>query len=320
MRCLRLAVLAVAALIAASVPALAEGFSVGDRPSPIVGNEIWSGKVISTEDFRGKWLLIDFFATWCGPCMHELPNLVKETADLRGDNFEVLAVSVDFPNTVDKLKPTLKEHGAKYPCIYQGGGWKTAPVQEWGVNGIPAVFLLNPQGVIVATGLRGEALRPALEYFLNHGEGVPPIGLSAELSEAQDGQPVKLMINALNPLRTPLELRIEAVQIKPVFAADDPEHAGDPVDWQEIQANSEGPEYTLTLDCSNWGFGEGSVELPLDPDSYYLSLEYQMQMPNSITADNADGIWLGGDEFTQLPALKARREKEQAAEAGGKSE
>lgn len=312
MRALRLAMLLCMALVCGTAIAQAGPYSIGDRPSEIVGREIWSDKVISTEDFRGKWLLVDFFATWCGPCVHELPNLVAETRDLRGEKFEVLAVSVDFPTTHDKLKPMLREHGADYPCIYQGGGWQTPPVKAWGVNGIPAIFLLNPQGVIVATGLRGDKLRPALEYFLEHGESVPPMTLAVTPADTEDSAELALHFDVINPLRTPLELRVDAVQYVPEFAEDDPEKQGRPLRYNEVSSNPDGVDHEYAVDCSDWGFGGHYLLIDLDPDGFYLSVEYSVKMPGSETADNPDGVWLGGDYFTQLPALKALQEKQRA--------
>jgi thiol-disulfide isomerase/thioredoxin len=284
-------------------------YAMGDRPSPIKGREIWSDKVISTDDYQGKWLLIDFFATWCGPCMGELPNLVKETKDLRGAKFEVLAVSLDSPETVDQLKPELKKAGAKYPCIYQGGTWKTPPAVEWEIRGIPASFLLNPQGVIVATNLRGENLRPALDFFLNHKGDYAPISITAELGKREFGQPLPVHFALANPRQTPLNLRINVEQYIPVFAADDPEHKGQPVDMKVVTLK-DGPDYTEAVDCSKFGFGEYDLTLELDPQATYLSIDYETQLPETVTASNPDGIWLGGYHSSSL-----KQKEEPTAEA-----
>lgn len=286
-------------------PALADGLGVGDRAREVVGREIWSDKVISTEDYLGRWLLVDFFATWCGPCMHELPNLVAATRDLRGDSFEVMAISVDTPHTEGKLRPTLREHGAHYPCIYQGGGWQTPPVTEWGVRGIPAIYLINPQGVIVATGLRGEELRPALEYFIQHGEEVPPISISLTGSEVQAGQPLKLQLELVNPQRSPLDFEIDSVEYAPVYADDDPEGQGDPIDYRELSSNPDGSEFSITVDTDDWGMGGAEIELPYEAESHYFSADYRVRLPGSVSPEHPDGIWLSGYYFAELPACKA---------------
>jgi thiol-disulfide isomerase/thioredoxin len=301
-------------LYALGIPAqvLAAPYGVGDRPAEIIGREIWSDKVISTEDYLGKWLLIDFFATWCGPCVAELPNLVNETKDLRGDRFEVLAVSVDFAETHDRLKPMLREHGATYPCIYQGGGWQTPPVKEWGVNGIPAIYLLNPQGVIVATGLRGELLRPALNYFLNTTIDIPPISLAATAGETIPGEPLAIHFDVLNPTRDALSLRVHAVQYIPEFADSDPEKQGRPTNWRKVSVSGEDDPLEYSVDCSDWGHGSHYLLLDWDPEAYYLSLDFSVRMPHSVGDAEPDGVWIGGGEFVQLPALTAARERQKA--------
>jgi thiol-disulfide isomerase/thioredoxin len=294
-------------------------YGMGDRPSAITGREIWSDKVISTEDFEGKWLFIDFFAVWCGPCMGELPNLVKETKDLRGDKFEVLAVSLDSPETADKLKSTLKKAGATWPCIYQGGTWKTPPAVEWGVRGIPATYLLNPQGVIVATNLRGETLRPALDFFLNHKGDYAPVSVIANVGEREFGAPLKVHFALANPRQTPLNLRVNVEQYIPVYAADDPEHKGRPVDMKVVTVQ-DGPDYTQAVDCSKFGYGGYDLIVDIDPNATYISIDYDAQLPETVTASNPDGLWLGSYYSSGLKKKeepKAEPAKAEPAKAEG---
>jgi peroxiredoxin len=294
----RFQLVAALALIAAgcilSHPAQAEPFVAGDRPSEVKGRNIWTDKVISTEDYRGKWLLVDFFATWCGPCMGELPNLIKETKDLRGDNFEVLGISLDAPQTADHLKPVLKKAGAKYPMIYQGGTWKTPPATEWGVRAIPASYLIDPQGVVVATNLRGDALRPLLEFFLNHPGPYPAVNVDVKPGEREAGNPLPLNFYLDNPRHTPLKFEVTVSQYVPVYAADDPDHKKQPVDFQEKRANGDAPDLSSDVDCSKDGSGTASLTIPVEPDALFLEADYRVQLPDSVDSAHPDGVWMTG--------------------------
>jgi peroxiredoxin len=298
-----LAVLALCAAVAA--PVQAKPFSAGDRPSEIRGYELWSGKTVSTDDYRGKWLLVDFFATWCGPCMHELPNLVAETADLRGAKFEVLGISLDATDTVDQLRPVLKKHHARYPMIFQGGDWKTPPATEWGVHGIPATYLVNPQGVIVATNLRGEDLRPVLDFFLSQQSDYAPVSVSAHPGERAAGQPLPVHFDLSNPNHQPLKLQVEVAQYLPVYAADDPQHKGQPVDMQEKQLNPDGPDFNLDVDCSNFGMGSEDISVPIEASARFIEVDYKVQLPGSVDAQHPDGVWTSGYWQSSLKQAEA---------------
>ena len=93
--------------------------------------------------------------------MAELPNLISETASLReSGELALFSVSLDDKDTADKIMEVVRQHGIDYPVIYDGGGWDTIQSKEWGVRSIPATYLIDPQGTIVATGLRGEMLSP----------------------------------------------------------------------------------------------------------------------------------------------------------------
>ena len=126
--------------------------------------------VYTLASFKGKYLLIDFWATWCPPCRAEMPNLHQAWAHFKGRNFEILSLS--FDRKVEHIAPFRKQAATPMPWkhAFVEGGF-TAPVaQAYGVKGIPKPLLISPEGIILASGgqLRGEELEKTLAKFLGH--------------------------------------------------------------------------------------------------------------------------------------------------------
>lgn len=115
-----------------------------------------NGKKIKLSDFRGKYVLIDFWASWCGPCMREMPNIVKLYKECKGKNFEILGVSLDSKKEV--WLGAIKKNNMKWPQVSDLEMWSTAPVKLCNVTAIPYTVLIDPQGKVVALDLRGEKL------------------------------------------------------------------------------------------------------------------------------------------------------------------
>ncbi len=114
------------------------------------------GKKISVSDFKGKYLLVDFWASWCGPCRSELPELVKLYKKCKGDNFEILGVSLDLQKNA--WVAAIKKYNLKWPQVCDFKKWRTLPVQLCGVSAVPYTVLVDPNGTVIAVGLRGEEL------------------------------------------------------------------------------------------------------------------------------------------------------------------
>lgn len=127
-------------------------------------------KAISLDDYKGKVLLVDFWATWCGPCRAELPNLVQVYKDYHAKGLEIVSISLDFADRVDKdaYIEWIDEHEMNWRHTYDGEGWATPLVKRYFVSGIPAAFLVGPDGSLVATGddCRGENLAKNVEKAL----------------------------------------------------------------------------------------------------------------------------------------------------------
>ncbi|MFN0083532.1 MAG: redoxin domain-containing protein [Ferruginibacter sp.] len=119
-----------------------------------------SGKIISLSSLRGKYVLVDFWASWCGPCRAESPTLVKAYNKYKTKNFEILSVSLD-ENKGRWLK-AIKDDGYTWPQVSDLKQANDAALL-YGISSIPFSFLLDPNGVIVARNLRGAELEKKLE-------------------------------------------------------------------------------------------------------------------------------------------------------------
>ena len=144
-----------AAMLTAEVSRM-EAFA-GEKPAPEFTQELLSGGEAGPQDYRGKILLIDFWASWCGPCRRENPHVRKVYEEFRDDGFEILGVSLD--KSRDRWAGAVEKDGLTWPQVSDLGGWSNDAARLYGVSSIPATFILDREGKIVARNLRGEALR-----------------------------------------------------------------------------------------------------------------------------------------------------------------
>ena len=107
-----------------------------------------------------KVVLLDFWASWCRPCMGEMPYLLEAYANYHDKGFEIYGVSLDDDG--EAWKKCIEQQGMKWVNVSELAGWQTAAAKQYAVNSIPANFLLNAQGEIIAKNLRGEALAEKL--------------------------------------------------------------------------------------------------------------------------------------------------------------
>ncbi len=120
------------------------------------------GNPIALSSFRGKYVLIDFWASWCGPCRAENPHVVKAYNEYKDKNFTILGVSLDQPNAKDKWLKAIADDGLTWPQVSDLKFWKNEAAALYAVRAIPQNFLLDPEGKIIAKNLRGDALAAKL--------------------------------------------------------------------------------------------------------------------------------------------------------------
>lgn len=133
--------------------------AVGARfPSFAVTN--LAGKEMSLSDYKGKTVLVDFWATWCPPCRAELPNVIAVYQKFHDKGFDIVGVSLDEDK--DKLEKFLATNKMPWPQYFDGEGWQNSLAQKYGIESIPATYLLDGEGKIIAKDLRGEELEDAV--------------------------------------------------------------------------------------------------------------------------------------------------------------
>ena len=133
--------------------------------APSIEATTLDGKSITLADFKGKYLLLDFWATWCGPCIAEIPQLQAVHQAFGNDkNFAILSLSVD--EKIDEPKAFQEKRKLPWAQAFLGAGIQGPTPGKFGVRAIPAFVLVGPDGKIVARGMRGDDIKKAVEKAL----------------------------------------------------------------------------------------------------------------------------------------------------------
>jgi peroxiredoxin len=141
-----------------------EGSWVG-KEAPVLSLPDVNGKLVSLTSYKGKYLLVDFWASWCGPCREENPNVVKVHDEFKNKNFAILGVSLD--KNKEAWQQAIQTDKLDWTHVSDLRQWNSKAVETFRFDGIPYNVLIDPQGKIIAESLRGENLENKLKEVLN---------------------------------------------------------------------------------------------------------------------------------------------------------
>ena len=129
------------------------------KPFDLEFTDAIKGTTVSIKGLKGKVVVIDFWATWCGPCVAEMPKMKQLYAKYHDQGVEFIGVSLDVPQAqggLDRLKKFVKENEIPWPQYYQGNYWQSEFSSSWGINAIPAVFVVDQEGKLYSVEARGK--------------------------------------------------------------------------------------------------------------------------------------------------------------------
>lgn len=133
----------------------------GNAPEIILPS--YTNDVKKLSDFKGKYVLLDFWATWCRPCITEIPNLKNVHRQFAGDEFEIVSVCVDKVDFKTNWKKIVEEYQTDWPQLFDASG---VAAQDYGIEYFPTIFLLNKKGEIIAKNLRGLDIEKKLSELI----------------------------------------------------------------------------------------------------------------------------------------------------------
>ncbi|MDB5158064.1 MAG: thioredoxin [Mucilaginibacter sp.] len=144
----------------------ARATTIGAAAPVFTQNDV-NDKPVSLANFKGKYVLVDFWASWCGPCRGENPNVVKAYHKYKDKNFTILGVSLDRPGNKEQWLAAIKADGLEWTQVSDLKFWDNDAAKLYGIKSIPQNYLIDPDGKIIGKNLRGDDLNKKLASILD---------------------------------------------------------------------------------------------------------------------------------------------------------